>query len=330
MTSLVILIKCHSSFDLMPPTLICLWQSWARWLPSVLRVSGPFVQVGKSLTSENFQFIVLPHEQTTKPGKDGKLVTTRKVLLPGDSTKDGLRVGGASEVLRTGSGAIHLLWSNHIHRLAFDASKQSVTVQRFVRKLGYSMEPARYTCLVWPAQMHKFQPAHTVFKYPNLDAKLNFNYLDRLIAGEEDELSPSIRYWRTRYILIPSDREPPVNSGVVPKGEEFGALDVLISGAAKVIETIGKNQWRRPGEATAPLRLLHTTFDPSACVLDDGLMIELERLTKGEEQHDAGKAIEGMTLQTVAEMMCQPNNGLVIRDRWWNREWSSEMQQYKC
>lgn len=107
-------------------------------------------------------------------------------------------------------------------------------------------------------------------------------------------------------------------AGVVPKGEQFNQAEILISGAFKVLEIIGKNQWKPSGQDDIPLRLLPTTFDPSACVLDDGLMIELDRLNKGEEQRSAGKALEGMTLQTVAEMMCQPNNGLVIRDRWWN------------
>ena len=115
---------------------------------------------------ENFQFITLPHDHNPAEDEEGKPSATRKVLLPGDSTKDGLRVGGASEVLRNAKGAIYLLWSNHIHRLAFNSSKQSVTVQRFVRKLRYSVEPAKYTCLVWPAQMKGFQGATATFKYP--------------------------------------------------------------------------------------------------------------------------------------------------------------------
>jgi hypothetical protein len=75
-------------------------------------------------------------------------------------------VGGASEVLRNADGAIYLLWSNHIHRLAFDTAKQSVTVQRFVRKLKHSMDPVEYTCLVWPSQMKGFQEARATFTYP--------------------------------------------------------------------------------------------------------------------------------------------------------------------
>ena len=48
-------------------------------------------------------------------------------------------------------------------------------------------------------------------------------------------------------------------------------------------------------------------------------MTELERLCRGEEKVEggSGKSLEGMTLQTVADLMIMPNNGLVIRDRWW-------------
>ena len=115
---------------------------------------------------ENFQFIVLPHDHEPEVGDEAKAQTTRKLLLPGDSTKDGLRVGGASEVLRDANGAIYLLWSHHIHRITFDSVKMSVTVQRFVRKLRYSTESVPYKCLVWPSQMKGFQEAKAIFQYP--------------------------------------------------------------------------------------------------------------------------------------------------------------------
>ena len=154
----------------------------------------------------------------------------------------------------------------------------------------------------------------------NVAAKLNFNYLDRLIAGEESKLQSSLRYWRTRYILIPSGRDPLTLQGVVPKGESFDPTEILLTGAYKVLEILGRNQWHHHGQEARPLRLLPTTFDPSACILDEGLMTELERLTTGTENIDRGKTLEGMTLPKVADMMRQPNNGLIIRDRWWNCE----------
>ncbi|KAK4690095.1 SEA/GATOR complex protein SEA1/DEPDC5, partial [Tremellales sp. Uapishka_1] len=267
------------------------------------------------LSPENFQFVVLPHDsETTKKVQED----TRKVLLYDDANNFGLRAGGASEVLKDANGPIYLSWSNHIHRLAFDNTKQTVTVQRFVRKIQHSMEPVNYKCLVWPYQMNGYQEASAKFSYPNIDSKHNFNYLDRLIAGEVDTFEPTLRYWRTRFILIPSDRDPLTSKDIVPTGEKFSSSEVLLYGASKVLELIGRNQWKKPGNRATPLRLLGTTFDPSACVLDEGLMTQLERLTSGKEKIDGGKTLEGMTLAKVAEMMDQPNNGLIIIDRWWD------------
>jgi hypothetical protein len=122
------------------------------------------------LIVENFQFIVLPHKTKLNGSEDqsdrDRYSRGPKVLLPGESITQGLRIGGASEVLSDQSGAIYLSWSNHIHRLAFDEGKQSVTVQRFVKKTKHSTDPVPYKCLVWPAQMTDYQPASTTFRYP--------------------------------------------------------------------------------------------------------------------------------------------------------------------
>lgn len=93
-----------------------------------------------------------------------------------------------------------------------------------------------------------------------------------------------------------------------------------MAGASKVLEILGRHQWKPPGRTNKPLRLLPTTFDPSACVLDEGLMTELDRLISGKEKTDKVKKLEGLTLGTVGEMMYKPNNGLIIRDRLWNCE----------
>lgn len=295
--------------------------------PDAAQVNLPLAvmrEMASQRLSQNFQFIVLPHNTvvTDVQTKDRAMpLGTGKNLLLGDSTRAGLRVGGASEVLKDASGAIYLSWSNHVHRLTFDPQKQSVTVQRFVRKVRHSTAPHSYKCLVWPYQLHDFQEATAMFRYPNIDAKLNFNYLDRLIAGEEDRLQSNLRFWRTRYLLIPSGKELSSLTNVMKKGnkeEEYAISEILITGAMKVLELMGKNQWTRPGENARPLRLLATTFDPSACVLDEGLMSELDRLTNKTDKIDSGHKLEGMTLQELAAMMNKPNNGLIIRDRWWN------------
>jgi hypothetical protein len=55
-------------------------------------------------------------------------------------------------------------------------------------------------------------------------------------------------------------------------------------------------------------------------VLDEGLLTELERLTSGKEKIETGHTLEGMTLPALADMMNKPNNGLIIRDRYWGCE----------
>jgi hypothetical protein len=273
--------------------------------------------------SQNFQFIVLPHNTVLTEEAQSATTLAFKNLLLADSTTAGLRVGGASEVLKDANGAIYLSWSNHIHRLTFDPQKQSVTVQRFVRKIRHSTKPHAYKALVWPYQHAGFEEATAMFRYPNIDAKLNFNYLDRLIAGEEDRLQSNLRFWRARYLLIPSGREPTSVAGLMPRGsqgEEYNTSEILITGAVKLLELMGKYQWKMPGEKPTPLRLLATTFDPSTCVLDEGLLTELERLTSGKEKIETGHTLEGMTLPALADMMNKPNNGLIIRDRYWGCE----------
>lgn len=297
--------------------------------PDAAQINLPLAvmrEMASQRLSQNFQFIVLPHNTVPTEENTSSTNVAFKNLLLGDSTSAGLRVGGASEVLKDANGAIYLSWSNHIHRLTFDPQKQSVTVQRFVRKIRHSTRPQAYKCLVWPYQHEGFEEATAMFRYPNIDAKLNFNYLDRLIAGEEERLQPNLRFWRARYLLIPSGREPTSVAGLMPRGtqgEEYNTSEILITGAVKVLELMGKYQWKGPGAQPTPLRLLATTFDPSTCVLDEGLLGELERLTSGKEKIDCGHTLEGMTLPALADMMNKPNNGLIIRDRWWNCEFAS-------
>ena len=244
---------------------------------------------------------------------------------------DDLRVGGASEALRDAEGIIYLLLSHHIHRLACDTAKQSVTVQRFTRRIKYETKPVNYKCLVWPDQMKAFHEASATFRYPNVESRLAFNYLDRLINGEDEAFDDKVRYWRTRYLLIPSGRDPSSFANVMPKNDTFDRSEILMEGAERVLDVFNKLAIKRQtayapantGKDWRMLKLIPTSFDPSACVLDDGLMSERERVVRNEEVFEKGKKLEGMTLKEVGEMMCKERNGLMIYDRWYHCEYCS-------
>lgn len=256
--------------------------------------------------TQNFQFIV---------GADAADTSIKRAI-----GLAGIRPGGASEVLRLARGPLWLSTPNQIHRLDFALeNRNTLEVHNYTRRLTYRTTPWEYRCLVWPRQRKAYQPSSAVFRYP-IRAN-DFNYLDRLISGAEDELTDSVRYWRTRFILIPSDRSPePMKA---PTGEFFNPEEVLILGATRLLETIGKARWRKKGDSrdTPPPKLLPTWLDPSACVTDVTLMQQLERIHKGLDEVARPQnrvEIQDASLRAIAEAMNDPKTGL-IEDRWWHK-----------
>lgn len=159
----------------------------------------------------------------------------------------------------------------------------------------------------------------------------DFNYLDRLISGAEDRLTEALRYWRTRFILIPSDKAPLSTQGT--SGETFDEQEIYITGATRLLELISRYRWKGSGDEAnnVPLRLLHTWLAPSACVTDARLMEDLEALHnkasrthgKPEKQGEIGSA----SLSSIASDMRKPASGLRINDRWWQKTFYSDTFQ---
>nr|ODN85129.1 vacuolar membrane-associated protein IML1 [Cryptococcus depauperatus CBS 7841] len=268
----------------------------------------------KEMVSQRLSLIVQPHE-LAEPDKPRP--------MPIHLEKDAdigveLVSGGASEVLKKGQGAIWLSWANHIHRLLFHPTKPEIIVHWMTRKILHQTEPVQWKGLVWPSGTSGYQKATATFNYPDVSMKINYNHLDHLINGERADFGP-LRYWRTRFILIPSGRDPISFPGIMPKNENLGSNDLLWLGAQKLIETLNRYLLKRPDGQSQQrsLKIVTTTFDPSTCILDEELMMDLARQITDELAGGKKRKLEGMTLANVAELMCQPQNGLVIRTRWW-------------
>ena len=287
------------SFLLRPPT------SGKQWdLPiEVLR------EMASQRLSQNFQFIV-----------SGGKAARGAVLSRGDV--EGIRSGGASDILKAAEGPLYLSTPNQVHRLNFATdNRNQIDVHIHTRMLDYTTTSMDYVCLVWPRKRKAYELGTATFKYPTRN--YDFNYLDRLISGAEDQLTDSLRYWRTRFILIPSDRLPVSSQG--PIGEIFSEQEVYINGATRLLELISKHRWKGSNEDlnSAPLRLLPTWLAPSACVTDSLLMQDLQALQS--ESPPQSKSIESQgeigqsALPDIASAMRDPKNGLRISDRWWQK-----------
>lgn len=223
-------------------------------------------------------------------------------------------------------------------------NRNTLEVHNYTRILNYATPSIEYECLVWPRKRTAYEVGHAVFKYPvsammtlhlgptdNLcmqNRTYDFNYLDRLISGAEDQLTEALRYWRTRFILIPSDKHSASVQGSF--GESFNEQEIYITGATRLLELISRYRWKGSSDNTntAPLKLLPTWLAPSACVTDALLMQELDNLHKTDVNKPERQAeITQCTATNIATAMRDSANGLPIDDRWWHKTLYSDSFQ---
>ncbi|KAJ1929322.1 vacuolar membrane-associated protein iml1, partial [Linderina pennispora] len=98
-----------------------------------------------------------------------------------------------------------------IQRLEFQESSSTnhmpgVAVTRWERNKPFDQSSVKYNCLMWSRNSTRgYQAAGINFQYPS-DDEVNWNNLDYLIVGYQTNLTRAMKYWRTRYILIPVDQ----------------------------------------------------------------------------------------------------------------------------
>ncbi|KOS17716.1 Vacuolar membrane-associated protein iml1 [Escovopsis weberi] len=168
---------------------------------------------------------------------------------------------------------------------------------------------------------------------PKMDR--NWNMIDSYVAGHHDELSDSLRFWRARFVLIPSTARNPAarktQNGLYPE-------EIRLEGIKKLAQTWQKNQWvpsserrfqssreRRQADRS-PLNIVYKTEDPSVVIA-----AELETLPLFDGLDGANKktqlllrkerfAKSNFSLAALADAIQQPveNGGVQLRNRRWH------------
>ena len=150
--------------------------------------------------------------------------------------------------------------------------------------------------------------------------------LDMLIAGYENQLHESLRYWRTRFIVIPST-DSPTNTG--PTSEKLDDEEIRLVGTDKLADLFSRVRWQVPdsglgtGTQTQPIiRFLTTDLGPASCVLDEALMNRLDEihaLGPLRKNMKSEKEISQMSLSAIAKAMREDPVSLPIKDYRWHR-----------
>lgn len=271
--------------------------------------------------AQGYQFIVPASKQT-------RTVSSRKLVDPKHFS-----LRWPSELLQPGNLAtgnpIFLSVTNQIHRISYDRSTSAINVKRYVRNADYSTDPIDYACCIWPRHLPGYQTVKAKFNYPD-SASYNWTYLDSLIAGYVDEkFVESLRYWRTRFVLVPSEGSPPPMKA--PTGEDLSDEEIRLIGTDKLAELFHKARFTRSKEEkeqTHVQRFLPTSLDPAMSLQDEDFMKQLaeENAKQRAAQSSASaskkrlhKTLAGRALDSVAKDMRSSTNGLVINDRIWHR-----------
>ncbi|CDS82039.1 related to IML1-subunit of the Seh1-associated complex [Sporisorium scitamineum] len=266
--------------------------------------------------AQGYQFIVPASKQT-------RAVSSRKLNDPKHFT-----LRWPSELLQPGNLAtgnpIFLSVTNQIHRISYDRSTSAINVKRYVRNTEYSTDPLDYECCIWPRHLPGYQTVKARFNYPDLTS-YNWTYLDSLIAGYVDEkFVESLRYWRTRFVLVPSEGSPPPMQA--PTGEDLDDEEIRLIGTDKLAELFHRARFIRSKEErdqTHVQRFLPTSLDPAMSLQDEDFMKQLaeenakQRAQSASSKKRLHKTLAGRALDAVAKDM--RSGGLVINDRIWHR-----------
>lgn len=145
--------------------------------------------------------------------------------------------------------------------------------------------------------------------------------LDMLVAGYEHQFNESLRYWRTRFVVIPTV-VPEGNVG--PSGDKLNDEEIRLMGIDKLAEIFTKLRWQAPderGSPAAPVRFLPTTLGPAHSIMDESLMAQLDEIHAAgplKKKMQSTREIADTPLSMVAKLM-REEDGVSIKFHHWHK-----------
>ena len=141
-----------------------------------------------------------------------------------------------------------------------------------------------------------------------------------LVAGYETQFNDSLRYWRTRFVVIPTDEIPPSN--VAPSGEKLDDEEIRLMGMDRLADLFSRVRCLGPedkGKQLSPVRFITTDLDPVSCVTDESIISQLEDIhaTGPLRKKKAGGEINDMSLTAIVKAM-KDEDGVPIKEYKWH------------
>ncbi|GJJ12397.1 hypothetical protein Clacol_006639 [Clathrus columnatus] len=151
---------------------------------------------------------------------------------------------------------------------------------------------------------------------------VKIEFMDMVVAGYEQQFGSSSRFWRTRFLVIPTEESPqPIHGS---SSEVLSEEEIRLAGMDKLADLFNKARWIGPGEKVenypTALRFLPTYLGPAASVLDEGILSQLEEIHASgplKKKKNSDKIFEEHSLQAMAKAM-RDVDGVPIKDHRWH------------
>ena len=149
-----------------------------------------------------------------------------------------------------------------------------------------------------------------------------------LAAGYERHFNDSLRYWRTRFVVIPTV-DPP-QPAIGPSGEKLNDEETRLLGCDKLAQIFSSIIWTAYGDRDRaiphpPVRFIPTYLSPTASVVDEHLVSQLEEVQAAGplgKNMKSERLIAETSLQAVAKFMREGE--LAIKDHRWRTKFYAD------
>ncbi|RKP20567.1 hypothetical protein ROZALSC1DRAFT_27965, partial [Rozella allomycis CSF55] len=225
---------------------------------------------------------------------------------------------GISKIIDDGQWHTYFVsLGDQVHQLSLNGG-ENIEVKRFVKKNKkvYGNQIYEFNILYNNRAFHEERCVN--FSQPSI-TNYNWNYLDHLIAGYHNDLTETLKYWRSRFILIPLAALPHSLLG----RESLNDEELRLNGFFKFIQIfkkykINNEQTKSLAQAKnfeilADLGIAISTFRLSAYVSSESGTLESQNFNDFNES-----VTKDITVHEVASLMQHPTLGVSIKDRRWH------------
>ncbi|KAK3827688.1 MAG: hypothetical protein J3Q66DRAFT_291475, partial [Benniella sp.] len=242
-------------------------------------------------------------------------------------SKDAETTSGVKSSKTSKDKAYYLSMGQQVHRLSIDNAHGNVDVKRYERRLGYKPENIKYRCVIWAKNLPSYLPRDLTFAYPLL-SHYQWNYLDSLVSGYQDELTEELLYWRARFILIPLEHVAS-NNLTNAAGEHLDEEELRLAGFQKFLDLFQKARYSDHQNDRSSLRKQDSLVKVqlNTCSLAAWAFTQLSKKDYDSNPtptpftlavSDSEKPSRNSKLQVIAAAIQNPLTGIKLQDRRWH------------